>query len=199
VQSLTHRRLVPKHLVLACCLIAAALAPAARPVLAGGADGRVAARSDIAVHLTFTGGDHYVTTLADAFVTPTNQSIANDSCGVWYKDAKHMYFELSVRFDQIQIYSSPIAAGGLRLLVGGYKPNVSSYTDNGANALMLRAQNHSYDVDLLKADSVVHARILNGGHSGSFTATHYSQSGGPATITIQGTWTCSRLFKLKAS
>jgi hypothetical protein len=180
-------------------VIAIALAPAGRPVLAGGADSRAAARSDIVVHLKFTGAAHYITTLADAFVTPTNQGIANDSCGVWYRDAKHMYFELSVRFDQIQIYSSPIAAAGLRLLVGGYEPNVTSYPNNGSNALLLRAQNHNYDVDLLKADSVVSARILNGGHSGSFTATHYSQSGGPATITIQGTWTCSHLFKLKAS
>jgi hypothetical protein len=194
-----HSRTFPKRVLLAVCVIAVALAPATRPVLAGGVDSRGAARSDIVVHLKFTGAAHYVTTLTDAFVVPTNQSIANDSCGVWYKDAKHMYFELSVRFDQIQLYSSPIVAAGLRLLVGGYKPNVSSYTDNGANALLLRAQNHNYDVDLLKADSVVSARILNGGHSGSFTATHYSQSGGPATITIQGTWTCSHLFKLKAS
>jgi hypothetical protein len=104
-----------------------------------------------------------------------------------------------VRFDQVQIYSNPIAPAGLRLLVGGYAPNITSYTDNGANVLILRAKRHDYGVDVLKADSVVHARILNGGHAGSFTATHYSQGGGPATITIQGTWTCTRLFKLKAS
>jgi hypothetical protein len=198
MNGLKPRRISANRIALAACVAMVALAPVARPALAQYRDPRAAA-SDIVVHLKFTGGVHYSTTLTDAFVTPTNRSIANDSCGVWYRDAKHMFFELSVRFDQIQLYSSPVAPSGLRLLVDGYKATISSYPDNGANVLFLRSQSHDYDVDLQKADSVVRAQILNGGHSGRFTATHYSQGHGPANITIQGDWTCTRLFKLKSS
>jgi hypothetical protein len=177
-----------RHIAVAAFLMFAALVPATQPALAS------MAQSDISVHLQFSGGAHYATTLSDTFVMPKNQSIANDSCGVWYRDAKHMFFELSVRFDQIQIYSSPVAASGLRLMVGGYQPAITAYPDTGSNDLLLRAQSHDYAVD---PDSKVHMRIVNGGRSGSFIATHYSQNNGPATITIKGTWTCTRLFTLK--
>ena len=194
---LLRPRSSPRRSLALACVAGVILAPATPPALARASG--ASAGSDIAVQLRLSGGARDAATLADRFVMPVSRGIANDSCGVWYRDATHAFYELSVRFDQIQIYSSPVAPTGLRLMVDGYRPATTSYTNNGLNTLMLRLHGRNFDVDLQHDDSTLQVSISHGGHTGSFVARHYSRDNGPGTVTVQGTWSCARLFRLKYS
>lgn len=194
----------------AVCIALVALAPVARPALARLPMAHAADGDAIVIHLRFSGGVRYATTLSGPFVQAANQSAAVNECALYHsRTTPNVTFFVNLHWDQIPQYTGQASTGtGFHLVIQGYKPQVTRYI-SGSDALifLVAAQHnglHTYDfgtdAHFVELDPhSVRVAVLHGGSQGSVTATKFSQDKGPATITIHGDWTCPRVYQGKSA